>query len=49
MFSGVGGFELGLLASGVDFKLVGFCEDNKYASQILEKRVKGVKNYEVAS
>ena len=49
MFSGVGGFELGLLASGVDFKLVGFCEDNKYASQILEKRFKGVKNYDDAT
>ena len=45
MFSGVGGFELGLLKSGADVELVGFCEDNKYASQILEKRFKGVTNY----
>ena len=45
MFSGVGGFELGLLASGADIELVGFCEDNKYASQILNKRFKGVTNY----
>ena len=45
MFSGVGGFELGLLKSGADVELVGFCEVDKYASQILDKRFKGVTNY----
>ena len=36
MFSGVGGFELGLQRAGVDHELVGYCEWDKYASQIYD-------------
>ena len=45
MFSGVGGFELGLLTSEHNIELVGLSEIDKYASQILKTKFKGVKNY----
>ena len=41
MFSGVGGFELGIGELG---ECVGVCEKDKYASQLLENKF-GVKNY----
>ena len=49
MFSGVGGFELGLQRAGVDHELVGYCEWDKYASQIYDKHFPGVKNYDDAT
>ena len=45
MFSGIGGFELGLSMSGKDVRLVGFSEVDKYAIEIFEKQFKGIKNY----
>lgn len=45
MFSGVGGFELGLQNASKEFECVGFSEIDKYASIVLKKRFKGVKNY----
>ena len=45
LFSGVGGFELGLKNSNIEFKVIGFSEIDKYASQVLEKHFKGIKNY----
>jgi len=49
MFSGVGGFELGLQRAAVDHELVGYCEWDKYASQIYDKQFPGVKNYDDAT
>ena len=49
MFSGVGGFELGLQRAGVDHELVGYCEWDKYASQIYDTHFQGVKNYDDAT
>jgi len=45
MFSGIGGFELGLSMSGKNVRLVGFSEVDKYAIEIFEKQFKGIKNY----
>ena len=45
MFSGVGGFELGFQQANLQTQVVGFCEIDKYASQILETKFKGIKNY----
>ena len=45
MFSGIGGFEVGLLMSKKDVELVGFSEVDKYAIEIFEKQFKGIKNY----
>ena len=45
MFSGVGGFEVGLLTSGKQVRLVGYSEIDKYAIQIFESKYKGIKNY----
>ena len=45
MFSGIGGFEVGLLMSEKDVELVGFSEVDKYAIEIFEKQFKGIKNY----
>ena len=44
MFSGVGGFELGFQQANLQTQVVGFCEIDKYASQILETKFKGIKN-----
>jgi len=45
MFSGIGGFELGMLMSGHGFKFIGHSEIDKYACEIYKKHFKGVKNY----
>lgn len=45
MFTGVGGFELGLGRSSNRFKCVGFSEIDKYASELLKKRFPRVHNY----
>ena len=45
MFSGIGGFELGLLMSERKVRLVGYSEVDKYAIKIFEKQFKGIKNY----
>ena len=45
MFTGIGGFELGIQQSTMDAELIGYSEINKYAIQIFEERIKGVKNY----
>ncbi len=42
MFTGVGGFELGIGERG---ECIGFSEINKYSSELLKKRFPGVKNY----
>ena len=38
MFSGIGGFELGIKQSGVDMECVGYSEIDKYARSIYERR-----------
>ena len=45
MFSGIGGFELGLLMSEKNVKLVGYSEIDKYAIEVFEKQFKGINNY----
>ena len=45
MFSGIGGFEYGMLQSKHDFEIIGHSEIDKYANQIYDKHFEGVKNY----
>ncbi len=44
LFSGIGGFSLGLEKTGA-FKTVAFCEIDKYCTLLLQKHWKGVKVY----
>ena len=44
LFSGIGGFSLGLERTG-QFKTVAFCEIDKYCKLLLQKHWKGVKIY----
>jgi len=44
LFSGIGGFSLGLEATG-SFETVAFCDIEKYCLEILEKRFPGVPRY----
>lgn len=44
LFSGLGGFSLGLERTGY-FKTIAFCEIDKYCSLILDKHWKGIKIY----
>lgn len=43
-FTGIGGFEVGMRQSG-DIELVGYSEIDKFASLVLARHFKGVKNY----
>lgn len=45
MFSGIGGFEVGMSNSNIKHELVGYSEIDKFAIQVFEKQFKGVKNY----
>ena len=45
MFSGIGGFELGIEQSDINTELVGYAEIDKYAILIFEKQFTGVTNY----
>ena len=45
MFSGIGGFELGLQNSKHQFKCVGFCEVDKYATSIYLRHFPEHRNY----
>jgi DNA (cytosine-5)-methyltransferase 1 len=45
LFSGLGGFSLGLERTG-HFKTVAFCDNNKYSKLILDKHWKGIKIYD---
>ena len=45
MFTGIGGFEVGLTNSNLAYEMVGFSEVDKYAIQIYKKHFKGIKNY----
>ena len=45
MFSGIGGFELGIQQSDINTELVGYAEIDKYAISIFEKQFTGVTNY----
>ena len=45
MFSGIGGFELGIKNTIPNAKFIGYSEIDKYATQIYERNFKGVKNY----
>ena len=45
MFSGIGGFELGIKKAIPDAEFVGYSEIDKYAIKIYERSFKGVKNY----
>src|SRR3990167_7252124 len=42
MFTGIGGFELGIGNRG---KCIGFSENDKYCSQLLKKKFPKVRNY----
>ena len=44
LFSGLGGFSLGLERTG-KYKTVAFCEIDKYCTLLLQKHWKGVKIY----
>ena len=45
MFSGIGGFEVGLQNSNLEHELIGYSEIDKYAIEIFERHFEGVKNY----
>ena len=45
MFSGIGGFELGIKNTIPNAEFVGYSEIDKYATQIYERNFKGVNNY----
>ena len=45
LFSGIGGFSLGLESTG-NFKTVAFCDNDKFCKLILDKHWKGVKIYD---
>ena len=45
LFSGLGGFSLGLERTG-HFRTVAFCDNNKYSKLILDKHWKGIKIYD---
>ena len=45
MFSGIGGFELGIQQSDINTELVGYAEIDKFAISIFEKQFTGVTNY----
>ena len=46
MFSGIGGFELGLREAGIEHEVIGYSEIDKYAIQIYEKNFgKDIENY----
>jgi DNA (cytosine-5)-methyltransferase 1 len=45
MFTGIGGFELGIEQSDINTELVGYAEIDKFAISIFEKQFTGVKNY----
>ena len=45
LFSGIGGFSLGLESTG-NFKTVAFCDNDKFCKLILDKHWKGIKIYE---
>jgi len=45
MFSGIGGFEVGLQNSNLEHELIGYSEIDKYAIEVFERHFEGVKNY----
>jgi len=45
LFSGLGGFSLGLERTG-HFKTVAFCDNNKYSKLVIDKHWKGIKIYD---
>ena len=45
LFSGIGGFSLGLESTG-HFRTVAFCEIDKFCKLILDKHWKGTKVYD---
>ena len=45
LFSGIGGFSVGLEATG-KFKTIGFCEKDKFCQKVLQKHWQGTKIYE---
>jgi len=45
LFSGIGGFSLGLEATG-KFKTIAFCEKDKFCQKVLQKHWQGTKIYE---
>lgn len=45
MFTGIGGFEVGLKNSNIEHELIGYSEIDIYAIKIFEKHYKGIKNY----
>jgi len=44
-FAGYGGASFGLKKSGIPFKVIGFSENDKFASEIFELNHQGIKNY----
>ena len=45
MFTGIGGFELGIKNSNIEHELIGYSEIDPYAIKVFEKHFPGIKNY----
>jgi len=45
LFSGIGGFHLGIKQTHLDWECIGFSEIDKYAISVYQKQFQGVKNY----
>ena len=45
LFSGIGGFELGIQMASKEVEVIGYSEIDKYAIQVYEKHFPGIKNY----
>ena len=44
-FAGYGGASFGLNKSGIPYEVIGFSENDKFASEIFELNHPGIKNY----
>jgi len=49
LFTGIGGFELGLKNSNIDYELIGYSEIDPFAIKIFERHFPGIKNYGAAT
>ena len=45
MFSGIGGFEIGVEMASQEVEFIGYSEIDKYAIEVYEKHFPGVRNY----
>jgi DNA (cytosine-5)-methyltransferase 1 len=40
LFTGLGGFEVGMRLAGVDYRTVGYCEIDRYCQEIIKARIR---------